>query len=134
MRLNRNICGVAAVLSLLLILSASVYSQDLPAASGGRGSPLSMLDDLTSRLLAEDQVLTQGKDVASTLLEDLKSTDVLDGDPITTFEGSEPPPPPPPPPPPSETDPSVPVDGGLSLLLAAGAAYGAKRLRHRKRE
>lgn len=26
----------------------------------------------------------------------------------------------------------VPVDGGLSLLLAAGAAYGARRLRRRK--
>ncbi len=130
MRLNRNICRLAAVLSLLLILSASVFSQDLPAVTGGKGSPLSMLDDLTSSLLAEDQVLTQGKDVTSTLLEDLKSTDVLGGDPITTNEGSEPPPPPPP----SETDPSVPVDGGLSLLLAAGAAYGAKRLRHRKPE
>jgi len=28
---------------------------------------------------------------------------------------------------------SVPVDGGLSLLLAAGAAYGGRRL-YRKRE
>ena len=28
----------------------------------------------------------------------------------------------------------VPVDGGLSLLLAAGAAYGARRLRRRRRE
>jgi hypothetical protein len=27
---------------------------------------------------------------------------------------------------------AVPVDGGLSLLLAAGAAYGARRLRWRK--
>jgi hypothetical protein len=28
----------------------------------------------------------------------------------------------------------VPIDGGLSLLLAAGAAYGAKKIRdHRKR-
>ncbi len=26
----------------------------------------------------------------------------------------------------------LPVDGGLSLLLAAGAAYGARRLRRRK--
>jgi hypothetical protein len=28
----------------------------------------------------------------------------------------------------------VPVDGGLSLLLAAGAAYGAGRLRRKARE
>lgn len=28
----------------------------------------------------------------------------------------------------------VPVDGGLSLLLAAGAAYGARRLRRRRQE
>lgn len=27
---------------------------------------------------------------------------------------------------------SIPVDGGLSLLLAAGAAYGARRLRRKK--
>jgi hypothetical protein len=27
------------------------------------------------------------------------------------------------------SDPGVPVDGGLSLLLAAGAAYGARKLR-----
>jgi hypothetical protein len=29
---------------------------------------------------------------------------------------------------PSPTDPAVPVDGGISLLLAAGAAYGSRRL------
>ena len=34
---------------------------------------------------------------------------------------------------PSVDDPAVPVDGGLSLLLAAGAAYGGRRL-HRKKE
>jgi hypothetical protein len=28
----------------------------------------------------------------------------------------------------------LPVDGGLSLLLAAGAAYGARRLRRRKKD
>jgi hypothetical protein len=33
--------------------------------------------------------------------------------------------------PPQPTD--VPVDGGLSLLLAAGAAYGAGRLRRKAR-
>jgi hypothetical protein len=26
------------------------------------------------------------------------------------------------------TDPDIPIDGGASLLLAAGAAYGAKKL------
>jgi hypothetical protein len=29
-------------------------------------------------------------------------------------------------------DGTVPVDGGLSLLLAAGAAYGIRRVRRRK--
>jgi len=29
---------------------------------------------------------------------------------------------------PSPTDPAVPVDGGITLLLAAGAAYGSRRL------
>jgi hypothetical protein len=33
---------------------------------------------------------------------------------------------------PSIDDPAVPVDGGLSLLLAAGAAYGVRRVRHRR--
>ena len=36
----------------------------------------------------------------------------------------------------SETDPpamgDVPVDGGLSLLLAAGATYGVRRVRRKK--
>lgn len=29
-------------------------------------------------------------------------------------------------------DPDVPIDGGLSLLLAAGAGYGVRRLRRKK--
>ena len=29
---------------------------------------------------------------------------------------------------PSSDDPAVPVDGGLSLLLAAGAAYAGRRI------
>jgi hypothetical protein len=29
---------------------------------------------------------------------------------------------------PSADDPAAPVDGGISLLLAAGAAYGGRRL------
>lgn len=33
---------------------------------------------------------------------------------------------------PEDGDAQTPVDGGLSLLLAAGAAYGARRLRRRK--
>ena len=30
---------------------------------------------------------------------------------------------------PSLNDPAVPIDGGISLLLAAGAVYGARRLK-----
>lgn len=52
------------------------------------------------------------------------------------YAQSNPPPPPvggnaggpPPPPPPS----GVPLDGGLSLLMAAGAAVGAKAIRKKK--
>lgn len=33
--------------------------------------------------------------------------------------------PPPPPPPPTS---NIPIDGGISLLIAAGAAYGAKKV------
>jgi hypothetical protein len=32
---------------------------------------------------------------------------------------------------PSADDPAAPVDGGITLLLTAGAAYGARRLRKR---
>ena len=32
-------------------------------------------------------------------------------------------------PPTLPTDPGIPVDGGLSILLAAGAAYGVRKLR-----
>ncbi len=35
-------------------------------------------------------------------------------------------------PPDPEGDPGAPIDGGLSVLLAAGAAYGVKRLRKKK--
>jgi hypothetical protein len=32
---------------------------------------------------------------------------------------------------PSPSDPAVPIDGGITLLLAAGAAYGVRRLKRR---
>jgi hypothetical protein len=38
--------------------------------------------------------------------------------------------PPPPPPPP----PSVPIDGGVSLLAAAGVAYGVKKYRDSRKK
>ncbi len=31
-----------------------------------------------------------------------------------------------------ELDPAVPIDGGLSLLVAAGVGYGAKKMKERK--
>ena len=33
---------------------------------------------------------------------------------------------------PSANDPAVPIDGGITLLLAAGAAYGVRRLKRRE--
>jgi hypothetical protein len=33
-----------------------------------------------------------------------------------------------------KTNPKVPIDGGLSILLAAGAGYGAKKLYNKKKE
>lgn len=35
-------------------------------------------------------------------------------------------------PPDPEGDPGAPIDGGLSVLLAAGAAYGVRRMRKKK--
>ncbi len=35
---------------------------------------------------------------------------------------------------PSADDPAAPVDGGITLLLAAGAAYGARRLNRNREE
>ena len=32
---------------------------------------------------------------------------------------------------PSADDPAVPIDGGITLLLAVGAAYGVRRLKRR---
>ena len=32
---------------------------------------------------------------------------------------------------PSADDPAAPVDGGISLLLAAGAVYGGRKLQHK---
>ncbi|GAB4450980.1 MAG: hypothetical protein OHK0036_10670 [Bacteroidia bacterium] len=37
------------------------------------------------------------------------------------------PPPPPPPPPGCWPPPCIPIDGGVSILIAAGALYGAKK-------
>jgi len=33
-----------------------------------------------------------------------------------------------------KSDPNVPIDGGLSILLAAGAAYGAKKVYDKRKE
>jgi len=38
------------------------------------------------------------------------------------------------PPPPPQPSPAVPIDGGLGILLAAGAALGAKKAWHSKRQ
>jgi hypothetical protein len=35
---------------------------------------------------------------------------------------------------PSADDPAAPLDGGITLLLAAGTAYGARRLKRYKEE
>lgn len=37
-------------------------------------------------------------------------------------------------PPGGPTDPDAPIDGGVSLLVAAGVGYGIKRVRDHKRE
>jgi hypothetical protein len=37
-------------------------------------------------------------------------------------------------PPPPPDDPGAPIDGGLSLLLAAGAVYGVKKYRDGKKK
>ena len=45
------------------------------------------------------------------------------------FVNAGPPPPPPPPPTPGcWPPPCVPIDGGISFLIAAGAIYGVKKL------
>ncbi len=35
--------------------------------------------------------------------------------------------------PPGGADPDVPIDGGLSLLVAAGVGYGAKKLKEKRK-
>lgn len=41
---------------------------------------------------------------------------------------------PPPPPPPAAGGPNIPIDGGVSILIAAGVGYGAKKYydKHKK--
>lgn len=46
---------------------------------------------------------------------------------ITKVEAQGPPPPPPPPP-------AVPLDGGISLLIAAGVAYGSKKVMDKRKK
>lgn len=125
MRAIQKISKGAATLYLLLFFTTSAVAQDVPMVTGGEGSPISMLDDLTSSLLADDQVISNGTDVTSSLLDDLTTNPSSSGDPISTDTD---------PGDPSNIDPAAPVDGGLSLLLAAGAAYGARRLRRGVRE
>ena len=105
---------------LALLLSISVaHAQDIPDVTGGEANPIMMLDDITAGLLADDQLATNGLESAQSLLDDLTSGATSGGDPIAPDAPGDP----------STNDPGVPVDGGLSLLLAAGAAYGARRLR-----
>lgn len=44
------------------------------------------------------------------------------------------PPPPPPVNPPCWPPPCIPIDGGISALIIAGAAYGAKKLYNKKKK
>ncbi|HPQ07815.1 MAG TPA: hypothetical protein PK995_01150 [Bacteroidia bacterium] len=46
---------------------------------------------------------------------------------VSIIFGAGAPPPPPPPPPGCWPPPCIPIDGGISLLIAAGALYGAKK-------
>jgi hypothetical protein len=116
--------AIPAMLCLLLA-TPTAFAQDIPDVSAGGASPITMLDDLTSSLLADDQLATTGgagesMSVLEDLTKDLTGTEVSN-DLLETESGTNPGGP--------GGDPGVPVDGGLSLLLAAGAAYGVRRLR-----
>jgi len=102
---------VLPVLCFTLATTMSVFAQDLPEVEWG------------ALLLLDDKEATGGTvDVASSLLEDAYGGGLQD-DIIGTETG----------PANLPGDVGVPVDGGLSLLLAAGAAYGVRRLRVKRR-
>ena len=111
--------SLLAILSCLLITTQAAVSQDLPMVTGEDSNPLMMLDDITQSLLADDQLASSGLDVTKSLLEDLGGGGAPAGDPIAPDAPGDP-----------GNDPgTVPIDGGLSLLLAAGAAFGARRIK-----
>lgn len=120
MKSLQNTRSVISILICMQLLSSSAFSQVVPMITGEEANPISMLDDLTSSLLADDNLNETGINDPSSILEDLGGTTTGD-DPMGTESN---------PGDPSAQDPGVPVDGGLSLLLAAGAAYGARRLRN----
>ena len=109
-------------LILPMLLCALAYTSPTLAQEEAfvDGNPVMALDDITRGLLADDAAAVTGSEGGSSLLEDLGGT--LGDDPMETNTPGQP----------SFTDPALPVDGGLSLLLAAGAAYGVRRLKRRR--
>ena len=80
---------------------------------------------LSNPLLADELPLTGGQEENPLMFMDDFTNSLLSDDQTSTESDD---------PPPLNNDPSAPVDGGLSLLLAAGAAYGARRLRKSTKE
>jgi hypothetical protein len=102
----------STLITLLLCVLLSAYT----TAAQAQDELVSSIQELSGLSGTEDGSPLQ----ALITMEDLD----LDGDEtLGTESGGTTPPAP---------GPAVPVDGGLSLLLAAGAAYGARRLHKAK--
>ena len=107
---------------LPMLLCALAYTSPILAQEEAfiDGNPVMALDDITQGLLADDAAAVTGSEGVSSLLDDLGGS--AGDDPMGTDSPDDP----------SNIDPALPVDGGLSLLLAAGAAYGVRRLKRKK--
>ena len=108
MNMTRSIC----ILSFLLLVVFGSMAQE--------GSPIGALEDNIMAGLIDDGSSSGGildENPIMSLLPDDPGSGLLGEDPMDTDAPSP--------------GPSIPVDGGLSLLLAAGAAYGVRRLRRR---
>ena len=105
-----------------MLLCALAYTSPILAQEEAfiDGNPVMALDDITQGLLADDAAAVTGSEGVSSLLDDLGGS--AGDDPMGTDSPDDP----------SNIDPALPVDGGLSLLLAAGAAYGVRRLKRKK--
>jgi hypothetical protein len=110
MSVSNAIIKPLSALVIILMSSFGLFAQELPELPDAEVGVPSELDSN----IPVGGVL----DIVSSLLEDISGPAIHDDNALGGTSPQDLP-----------ADVGVPVDGGLSLLLAAGAAYGIRRLR-----